>query len=707
MNNLKSQRNIPFKIFLVILFITSNRAVAIDYYINPNGNDSWSGRTPTHDDHDINNGPFRTIEKAQTAIRQLKKNTPITEKITVHIAGGTYYLEQALTFNDQDSGYPGLETVWQAEPGAEAILSGGIPITCSSYKDDVHRCPVTKSPKVKETIHNTRIQGDAPRFEVYANNKRMTLARWPDHEWAHVKTPLDDNRNFSAMEAIPNLNDDITGAQIHIYPGNDWFDQFLGVQSIDPNLNSIKTIRPTQYKLQTGRQFYLQNLRALLNAPGEWHYDKQSKNIYLIPFTVPSSSDFVLTSLPNLLYIEKCNHITFERLHFQHSANSAIVIKKSNNILLNKLEIQSVGGKGIEIVDGENVKLSNSEIFNTGLHGVFVSGGNRNTLQASHHNIYNNHIHDTGKTLLTYSPSIEIGGVGNKIDHNLLERGFGSAILINGNEHLIEKNEIHQFCLQAADCGAIYSGRDWSARGNVISNNYIHDIVGYGLKNADTINNVTTYQSPDFAIGVYLDDGASGFTISHNIFENAGAVSLYIHGGRDNQFRNNYITTNKWAIWISKVLVPNYDWSQNQKKLESIAYNSKAWTQKYPELTVANSDMTIPQGNRIEHNVIESSQKDGLMFRYLMPTGNTTISNNIVWSTVNKATVEFNSSKNKHQKVRAPWQDWVLEGVEKNSILAPPCISVSNKKLNFCSDSTTNNSNLLNISPDIGLISPP
>ena len=50
--------------------------------------------------------------------------------------------------------------------------------------------------------------------------------------------------------------------------------------------------------------------------------------------------------------------------------------------------------------------------------------------------------------------------------------------------------------MQASDCGAIYSGRDWSWRGNVIRNNYIHDIIGYGMKSVDVAKNQVVYQSP-------------------------------------------------------------------------------------------------------------------------------------------------------------------------------------------------------------------
>ena len=156
----------------------------------------------------------------------------------------------------------------------------------------------------------------------------------------------------------------------------------------------------------------------------------------------------------------------------------------------------------MDINGGQNVQLSNSKIHHAGAHGVVVSGGDSNTLKASGHVIHNNHIYYMGTTILTYSSGIEVYGVGTKITHNLLEQGAGTAILLTGNEHLIEKNELHHFCLQASDCGAIYSGRNWSWRGNVIRNNYIHDNIGYGMKGVDAAKNQVVY-SPGGAVGVH------------------------------------------------------------------------------------------------------------------------------------------------------------------------------------------------------------
>jgi hypothetical protein len=240
---------------------------------------------------------------------------------------------------------------------------------------------------------------------------------------------------------------------------------------------------------------------------------------------------------------------------------------------------------------------------------------------------------------MTYTPGVEVNGVGVTVSHNLLEQGAHNGITIAGNDHLIEKNELHHFCMQASDCGSIYTGRDWSARGNIIHKNYIHDIIGYGLKSVDIAKNQVVY-STGGAVGVYLDDGASGFDISGNIFENAGSRVVQVGGGRDNSIYNNVINTNGYAIWVDDRW-PTYSWDLMQKTLDASPYKTAIWQQKYPELAAPMHNKTWPENNRIERNIIVNTKPGGLSLRYMVPIESTVIADNIVWSTTGKPTVDY------------------------------------------------------------------
>jgi hypothetical protein len=102
-----------------------------------------------------------------------------------------------------------------------------------------------------------------------------------------------------------------------------------------------------------------------------------------------------------------------------------------------------------------------------------------------------------------YHPGISLTGVGNRAANNLIHSAPHMAIYFSGNEHVIEYNEIHHVSFESNDAGAIYAGRDWTMRGNVIRHNYLHDITGFENRGC---------------VGVYLDDMFASAAIYGNVF---------------------------------------------------------------------------------------------------------------------------------------------------------------------------------------------
>src|SRR6266851_907763 len=86
-----------------------------------------------------------------------------------------------------------------------------------------------------------------------------------------------------------------------------------------------------------------------------------------------------------------------------------------------------------------------------------------------------------GRWSKCYVPAVLLDGVGLRASHNLIHDHPHCAILFNGNDHLIDFNEIHHIALETGDVGAIYAGRDYTYRGNRIRNNFIHHTGGVGM----------------------------------------------------------------------------------------------------------------------------------------------------------------------------------------------------------------------------------
>jgi parallel beta-helix repeat protein len=189
-----------------------------------------------------------------------------------------------------------------------------------------------------------------------------------------------------------------------------------------------------------------------------------------------------------------------------------------------------------------------------------------------------------------------VTGVGHIISRNRFYNAPANAVYYSGNNHLIEYNEIYNVCNETSDCGALYSGRDWTYQGNVIQYNYLHDI------------NPTNGAAADpGVIGVYLDDCISGVKVHGNCFDRV-YWGIEIAGGRDNTISNNCFVDcsyscvnieNRGASWFSASGLTTLS-----NLLVAMPYNTAPWSNSYPQLlTYLTNNPTLPEHNAVQMNI--------------------------------------------------------------------------------------------------------
>src|SRR6476659_8238088 len=73
-------------------------------FVATNGNDGWSGRLAAPNQQRTD-GPCATVERAMRAIRESRSHTSnVTERATILIRQGLYFLNEPLVLGPQDSG---------------------------------------------------------------------------------------------------------------------------------------------------------------------------------------------------------------------------------------------------------------------------------------------------------------------------------------------------------------------------------------------------------------------------------------------------------------------------------------------------------------------------------------------------------------------------------------------------------------------------
>ena len=665
---------------------------ATEFYVSLQGNDAWSGRLATAN-VEQSDGPFRTLAFVQSAIRKVR-NSGSNQQITLVIREGLYQLSQPLMFDNRDSGSASAPVTWSSYPGESVTISGGRKInTCSQQEKQIINCSTADIDFASlKKIKNNRMRGNSPPFQLFQKEKRLTLARWPNDTWAYIKKSQSkgNRRAFFSYDNLPLNFGSAKEMQVHIYAGNDWYDQYVGIKSLDPLNNRIELDEDTSYALEAGRRFYIRNTLAALDVAGEWFYDKNKETLTIAKGSESYQNGLTASFLQNIIQIKEAHDLIFKDISFSYSRGNAISLEKSNNINFDNISISHVDSWAMTISGGNNVSINNSHIYDTGEGGVMLMGGDRKKLIAANHEIVNTHIHDMGKIIKNSKPAISLQGVGNSARNNLIHTGPSNGITFAGNDHMIINNELHHLCEMASDCGAIYTGRDWTYRGNIIENNWIHHIQGWQLNKSKLKRGNIVYAHGGVR-GIYLDDAVSGVKISKNYLHDINGMLIQIGGGRDNAIENNIlIADNAYAIFLDNRW-PDYDWQgQMVTRLNKMPYQNQLWTSKYPELSKPMSNFKWPEGNRIQRNIIIRTIDNPIpTFRYLLPAKNNIIRNNIVWNTEGNIKVDFlllDSARSKQGNVN--WKQWIAEGVETDSYRMNPCLIINNRKIDItCTDS--------------------
>src|SRR5262249_36514601 len=100
----------------------SARSTAVEFFVSPKGDDTWSGRVAIPGQND---GPFATLRRARDAVRALLKTSTERLPVRVVLRGGTYFLDAVVEFGPEDSGTENAPVTYAAAPGEQVILSGG------------------------------------------------------------------------------------------------------------------------------------------------------------------------------------------------------------------------------------------------------------------------------------------------------------------------------------------------------------------------------------------------------------------------------------------------------------------------------------------------------------------------------------------------------------------------------------------------------
>ena len=568
--------------------------------------------------------PLDSIATAKEKVAEYKADYPNTP-IEVIFHEGDYRFTDTVKFTAADAGSEKAPVTYKAAEGEEVKFKGSKVIDASKIKVVTDAKILAKLPAdargkvgyidlaeqgitdaaeiaVGFNMWNSRFEGS----ELYLNNERQTIARWPNGEngydqYESVISAGSTGGGTSGVGGVFQTKDfrlmnweTAEDAWAVGFWGCDYYYERVPIESIDVASKQIKLKYSSVYGLSTAysRRFAVINLLEELDVPGEWYIDHDTDILYYYPERTLLGAKMEITTLgTNLIELNGTSNLKFEGLTFSQTRGCAIqMIQKNVNIDITHCTFDNIGRFAIyqfsegysQVGQGTaqasqfsengavNLHVDNNTFRDIGVRAIELYCGARDANELSGCTFNNNYLYAIG-SINPSSYGMQIYGVGVEIAYNTIHQaGYGIGWV--GADFDIHHNEIYNVMNQLNDGSAIYTGRNFINRGNKVHHNYIHDA-----------SEKSEYTDGNLCSGIYLDDYDCGTEVYQNIVKDTHAA-IMVNNGMSNDVHDNIaVDSPSTAIRLSEFLV-NKQGAVDRAKIQGEAALKLPGYARYPDI---------------------------------------------------------------------------------------------------------------------------
>ena len=500
-----------------------------DFYVAPNGSDTWSGRLPQSNAKKTD-GPLASLSAAREKTRAL----PPGETKRIILRGGKHFVAETVVLDSRDSGL----TI-EAAPGETPILLGGAKIT--GWERDGEGLWAAKLPSRNGNPWQFRM--------LVVNDHFCQPARLPDsgefiHQSEFPVRWLGTNKGgwerkptdveLTTLKYAPgDLGSwlDVNNAELTVY--HMWDESLVRLKSLDAATRVLTFATPSGHPAGGFgvKKYVVWNVREGLHAPGQWYLDRTAGKVVYWPSPGEDmhSAEVIAPTVESIIRLEGTKEapvtgVTLRGLVFSvadtpavaggfgaGNYQGALAANFADDCRFQDLTVYNVGGQGIKALNTKSLRVENCEIRDTGACGLLLRG--RDT------QITDNHVYRVG---ISYPSAIGIfcGGQNQNVSHNEVHDTPYTAVNCGGTGHRIENNLIHHAMTVLHDGAAFYFifGKNITLRGNLVRD--IPDTGGYGSSS------------------YYIDELSEGCLVEGNVSVGVARPS-HNHWAKNNTIRNN------------------------------------------------------------------------------------------------------------------------------------------------------------------------
>lgn len=612
-----------FLLIPTVMADTSNYTI----YVSPNGSDENDGNLGSE---------LASLMGAKNRVRQLKNTY---DNIEVIFEGGTYYFDDSVVFNAEDSAPEGGSITYKGADGEKVYFKGSKVLDKSKFTLVSDSEIMEKLPDSSKVLavnlsefgivaeNYTPVADGVDDYILFVDGKRQKVAGWPNGEEEYASA---DSYGTDKLTTWKNAGE----FYISAYWSNDYnsYRKKITGSEVESVINSITS--------ETGR-FRVLHLPEELDNPGEWYIDRNKNILYYYPYEDFENSEITIAVLKSeMIKIRYTDRINFENIHFAESRGRGIfagdivgwdVLDKSESVNIKNcifsgfgytaIHCSGINSGVVESGDYERDSLNywtgvkdwtidGNCFYDLSYGAIILDAGAITPLVSGECVIKNNYIYNTNISSVNHAAIWLRHGVGNVVENNIIHHVPYHAVTYNGNNQMVKRNELYNANRHTIDCGVVYTGRSFYQRGGIVEENYIHD--------SNPVD--TTFSKSNNAI--YFDDTIGGQTARNNLIVNVQR-GVTVNGSQGNTVDGNIMYGCEYNTHLNDMFLTNESIiNMKDKDFGRMTY-SPGFLDEYPEtLEIYNNYKTEFALNKVQNNIM----RDGKL--YIAKTENNTILNN-------------------------------------------------------------------------------